>query len=84
MMADHSSNRIWHWVCVVSGIAMLALTINQARLSLATGLLQFSSNKYGFTFLGAEAVAIYVALVLGAGIVIGIGWRGLRLGRGGT
>lgn len=84
MMATNSSNNLWHWLYVLGGIAMIALLLNQARLSLAVGLLQFSSQKYGFTFLGAEAAAIYVALILGACLIIGIGWRGLRHGRDGT
>ncbi len=84
MMAAHSSNNLWHWLYIVIGVAMLVLLIDQARSSLATGLLQFSSHKYGFTFLGTEAAGIYVALILGASLIIGIGWRGLRHGRGGT
>jgi len=84
MMIAHSSNNLWHWLYIVSGIAMLVLLIDQARFSLATGLLQFSSRKYGFAFLGTEAVVIYVALILGASFMIGIGWRGLRHGREGT
>lgn len=62
------------------GIAAMAFLINQARLSIASGLLQFTSRKYGVSFFGHEALAIYVALALGAGLLIGIGWRGLRHG----
>ncbi|WP_176520137.1 hypothetical protein [Pseudoxanthomonas wuyuanensis] len=81
-MTAYSSKSSWNLVCVVVGVAILVLTINQARLSLATGLLQFSSSKYGFAFFGAEAAAIYLALLSGAGILIGVGWRGLRHLRG--
>jgi len=62
------------------GAVAVVLLFSRARLSLASGLLQFTSQKYGFSFFGYEALAIYGVLALGAGLLIGIGWRGLRRG----
>ncbi len=78
MMTNYYSNNLWHWLNILIGGAVLALTIHRALVSYAAGSLQFSSQKYGFTFLGIEAAAIYAALILGASLIIGIGWRGLR------
>ena len=69
---------------IIIGVVVLVLAFNQARLSFSMGLLQFSSRKYGFTFFGIDAAAIYAVLTLGAILIIGIGWRGLRHDRSGT
>ncbi|MBA3928120.1 MAG: hypothetical protein C0521_00885 [Xanthomonas sp.] len=69
------------WFSILGGTATLALVVNQVWLSLDAGVWQFSSPKYGFLFLGVEAVVIHAALTLGAALVIGIGWRGLRQAR---
>lgn len=73
-----TSSRMWCWSLIVCGIAVLALVANQVWLSLGSGSLQFASRKYGFVFSGADAVAMHIALTLGASLIIAIGWRGLH------
>ena len=81
MKAAGASNRFWSWLAIAIGLATVLLALNQAILSLVVGSLQFSSSKYGFIAYGIEAAMICAVLLIGSILIIGIGWRGLRLGR---
>ena len=80
MKATGSSSKFWSWVNIAGGSVAMLMLLSQAVTSFAAGSLRFSSSKYGFTAHGMEAAVIYCALFIGSALIIGLGWRGLRLG----
>jgi hypothetical protein len=48
----NAASKVWDWMQIVGGVAMLLMAAHQAQRSLSAGVLQFSSQKYGFVFSG--------------------------------
>ena len=76
-MTDHRRDRFSDWLCLIGSAVAFTLLLKQLDSSYASGVLAFSSVKYGFSFYGAEAAVIYLAELLGSALLGVVGYRGL-------